>query len=84
MDKVQRHIAQHAPLDCGVRCHADPDTYYLTDRYGPYPAILVRLSKITRTALRALLSQACEFVNGRGEGVSSVRGRSSNFRGSGP
>ena len=43
---------------------SDPGTYYLTDHYAPYTAILVRLSKVGRTALRGLLAQACEFVSG--------------------
>jgi hypothetical protein len=33
-----------------------PDTYYLTDYYRSYPLILVRLSHVTRDALRDLLS----------------------------
>src|SRR5262245_4110295 len=42
----------------------DPETYYLTDHYKPYPAILVRLSRINRTALRELLTESWEFVQG--------------------
>lgn len=38
------------------------DTYYLTDHYNPYPAILVRLSRIKRTALKELLTESWEFV----------------------
>ena len=40
----------------------DPDACYLTRHYEPYPVILVRLSKISRTYLRALLGEAWEFV----------------------
>ena len=41
----------------------EPETYYLTDHYRGYPAILVRLSKINRTALRRLLKDAVKFVS---------------------
>lgn len=40
----------------------DPETYYLTDHYRSYPAILVRLSRIDRKALRKLLEDASQFV----------------------
>jgi hypothetical protein len=40
----------------------NPDTYYLPDHYAPYPAILVRLSRIKRSALKELLSESWEFV----------------------
>ena len=40
----------------------DAGTYYLTDHYAPYPAILVRLARIKRTALKALLTESWEFV----------------------
>jgi hypothetical protein len=43
----------------------EPDTYYLTDHYRGYPAILVRLSKIRRKALGELLEIAAEFVSGK-------------------
>jgi hypothetical protein len=42
-----------------------PDTYYLTDHYRGYPAILVRLSKIRRKALGELLEIAAEFVGAK-------------------
>ncbi len=40
----------------------DPDACYLTRHYEPYPVVLVRLSKISPTDLRALLGDAWEFV----------------------
>jgi hypothetical protein len=40
----------------------DAGAYYLTDHYAPYPAILVRLSRIKRAALKELLTEAWEFV----------------------
>jgi hypothetical protein len=38
------------------------EEYYLTDHYEPYPAILVRLSRITRASLKELLTESWEFV----------------------
>jgi hypothetical protein len=35
-----------------------PDTYYLTEYYDRYPLILVRLDRVTRSALRELLSSS--------------------------
>jgi hypothetical protein len=39
-----------------------PDIYYVTDHYTPYPTVLVRLSKITRADLTELLRDACRFA----------------------
>jgi hypothetical protein len=36
----------------------EPRTYYLTEHYAGYPAILVRLSRISRDSLRELLANA--------------------------
>jgi hypothetical protein len=33
-----------------------PETYYVTDYYRPYPLVLVRLSRVDRSALHDLLS----------------------------
>ena len=38
------------------------DAYYLTDHYAPYPAMLVRLSRIKPSALKDLLSESLEFL----------------------
>jgi hypothetical protein len=38
------------------------EAYYLTAHYEPYPAILVRLSRIKRPALKELLTESWEFV----------------------
>jgi hypothetical protein len=43
----------------------DPDTYYLTDHYSSYPAVLVRLSQISRDSLRDLLKSAARFVSAK-------------------
>jgi hypothetical protein len=42
----------------------DAEVYYLTDHYAPYPAVLVRLSRIERASLSDLLAEAHEFVQG--------------------
>lgn len=44
---------------------ADPETYYVTDHYRAYPAILVRLSRTDREALRELLESAARFVSAK-------------------
>ena len=38
------------------------DVFYLTDHYAPYPAILVRLSRIKQPALKDLLTESREFL----------------------
>lgn len=35
-----------------------PDVFYLTDHYAPYPAVLVRLEKISRADLTEILTTA--------------------------
>jgi hypothetical protein len=40
----------------------DPATYYVTDHYVNYPAVLVRLNRIQQEALRDLLNVAWRFV----------------------
>jgi hypothetical protein len=40
----------------------DPDAYYLTDHYRPYPSVLVRLSRISQDALQDLLRMSWKFV----------------------
>jgi len=42
-----------------------PETYYTTDHYVNYPAVLVRLSKVNTAALRDLLQAACRYVSKR-------------------
>jgi hypothetical protein len=41
---------------------AAPDTYYVTDHYLGYTAVLVRLSRVTPDVLRDLLGMAHKFV----------------------
>src|SRR5438128_11100852 len=40
-----------------------PETYYLKPHYEGYPAVLVRLSRIDREALKDLLHAAWRFVD---------------------
>jgi hypothetical protein len=44
----------------------NPDVFYLTKHYEPYPAVLVRLSRISGVDLRPLLKEAWEFVRRQG------------------
>ncbi len=44
---------------------ANPEAFYLTDHYRPYPAMLVRLSKLTREELSDVLKLAYEFVTSK-------------------
>jgi len=40
---------------------ADPETFYITDHYRGYPAVLVRLSAIDRERLCEMLEEAWRF-----------------------
>ena len=42
-----------------------PEVYYVTDHYVNYPAVLVRLSRVSADALRDLLGGALRFVNAK-------------------
>jgi hypothetical protein len=62
---------------------AEPETYYLTDHYVNYPTVLVRLSRITRDALRDLLQMSWQFVSAtsrRTARTGAPRGRSKRHR----
>jgi hypothetical protein len=50
------------PDDLAELLAADPDVYYITDHYVGYNAVLVRLSRVNRDALRDLLGMAHKFV----------------------
>ena len=41
----------------------EPAIYYVTDHYLKHQIVLVRLSRINRTALKKLLNQSWEFVS---------------------
>lgn len=40
---------------------SDPDTFFITDHYRGYPALLVRLETVGETRLRRLLEEAWRF-----------------------
>jgi len=40
---------------------ADPETFYITDHYRGYPAVLVRLAAVDRDRLREVLEEAWRF-----------------------
>jgi len=42
-----------------------PEVYYITDHYAGYNAVLVRLARIDRGALRDLLGMAHKFVTAK-------------------
>lgn len=44
-----------------------PETYYLTDHYRNYPAVLVRLSRIPVDQLRDLLGASWRFVTSQSQ-----------------
>jgi hypothetical protein len=50
-----------------------PETYYLTDHYRDYPAVLVRLSRIREDELRDLLQASWRFVSARKSAGSASR-----------
>jgi hypothetical protein len=41
---------------------SQPDVYYLTQHFAPYPAVLARLSNMRRGELRELLAAAWRFA----------------------
>ena len=43
---------------------ADPDIYYVTEHYEPYPTVLVRLARIRRNSLRDVLNLAWQHAYG--------------------
>ena len=45
----------------------EPNVYYITEHYAPYSTVLVRLSKIRRADLKALLCDAHRFVLSEGK-----------------
>lgn len=49
----------------------DPETYYVTDHYRNYPALLVRLSRISRESLEELLGLSWKFVFEKSAGSAS-------------
>ena len=44
---------------------SDPDVYYLTPHYEPYPCVVVRLSRVPKDALKDLLWMGLRFVSAK-------------------
>lgn len=58
-----REDGESLAVKCGfderdLRMQADPDTFFTSDHYRGYPTVLVRLSTVTVSDLRAVLEQA--------------------------
>jgi len=53
----------------------DPDAFYLTDHYRPYPAILVRLKKVPPGLVAQVLEQAWRFQAPKSLSSPSARSR---------
>jgi hypothetical protein len=47
-----------------VRIAAEPDVYFVTEHYVPWPYVLVRLAVVKRSDLRELLKDAWRMVGG--------------------
>jgi len=45
-----------------IKMAAAPEIYHLTDHYRPWPTVLVRLSKVSKAELKALLTRAWRSV----------------------
>ncbi|MGH8219755.1 MAG: MmcQ/YjbR family DNA-binding protein [Steroidobacteraceae bacterium] len=41
---------------------AEPDKFYVTAHYAPYPSVLVRVPKVNRADMRSVLQVAWSFV----------------------
>jgi hypothetical protein len=50
-----------------ILLQADPESFYLTDHYRPWPAMLARLATVDRDALRDLLEDAWRRGGGEAE-----------------
>ncbi len=48
---------------------AEPTIYYVTDHYVNHPAVLVRLGRIDRDSLKALLKLAWRFVSSKKKAI---------------
>jgi hypothetical protein len=48
--------------DRAMRLEADPDVFFVTEHYRPFPYVLVRLSVVTKRDLKELLADAWKLV----------------------
>jgi hypothetical protein len=58
-------LVRIAPEDRTQLLFMDAETYYVTDHYRNGSVVLVRLSRIDRRSLQALLKQAWQFLSER-------------------
>ena len=69
-------------IDASLRTEllaSDPDVYYLTPHYAPYPALLVRLARVSRSSLGKLLGTSCLFIGSQGS-ARGAKGRKKKGR----
>ena len=52
---------------------AEPGIYYVTEHYVAHPMVLMRMSHMTRTALKDLLGMACQFIRSPTKATESKR-----------
>ena len=56
-------IAIKVPMDVrDMLMQAKPETFFITDHYRGYPAVLVRLKKIKAAEMRDLLQMSWDFI----------------------
>jgi len=60
----QTIVVRMMTADRAMRIEADPDVFFVTEHYVPYPYVLVRLAAVTRTDLRELLHDAWLMMGG--------------------
>lgn len=73
-------------IDTNLRAElleSEPDIYYLTPHYEPYPALLVRLGRVSRSSLGKLLGTACVFAASRGP-AKAAKGRKKRIKAGAP
>jgi hypothetical protein len=58
--------------DREVLLELDPETFYLTDHYRPYPAVLVHLKRIPVGLLKQVIEQAWRFQAPKNRAVQAV------------
>lgn len=59
--------------DRDILLEADPDAFYLTDRYRRYPALVVRLKQLRRDMLARLIEESWRAVESGAERSGSRR-----------
>ena len=59
---------------------AEPEKFYVTDHYAPYPTVLVRLTKISRARLESVLKLSWSFVTSDRSAARRSRGKKKEAR----